>query len=69
MNGWMDTVLRIMTAVAALGAVIMSIINSFKIREVHVSINSRMDQLLEQKGLAAKAEGAAEERAFRGEQP
>jgi hypothetical protein len=69
MSDWIDNVLRIMTAVAACGAVIMSIINSFKIREVHVSINSRMDQLLEQKGLASRAEGAAEERAAKVELP
>ena len=53
---------QVITACAALGALTMSIINSFKIQDVHVSINSRMDQLLKSSNAAAKAEGVTQER-------
>jgi len=33
------------------------------VQEIRISINSRMDQLIEQKGIASKSEGVAEERA------
>jgi hypothetical protein len=56
-------VAQLITAVAAIGAVLMSYRNSRKIEQVHVSINSRMDQLLKTSGDAMKAEGVAEERA------
>jgi ACT domain-containing protein len=56
-------VIRLLTAIAAVGAAVMSIINSRRIKEVHVSINSRMDQLLRATGAASKAEGIEQERA------
>ncbi len=37
---------QLITALAALGAMVMSIRNGRKIKEVHISINSRMDRLL-----------------------
>jgi hypothetical protein len=49
-------------AISAFGAVILGVFNAMKIREVHISINSRMDQLLSARGDASKAQGAAEER-------
>jgi hypothetical protein len=54
---------QLITAIAAVGAVSMSYRNSRKIEQVHISINSRMDQLLKTSGDAMKAEGVAEERA------
>jgi hypothetical protein len=53
----------IISAVAALGAVCMSWRNSRKIQSVHVSINSRMDELLRVTGLAERARGIEEGRA------
>ena len=56
-------VAQLVTAVSAVSAVLMSYRNSRKIEQVHVSINSRMDQLLKTNGDAMKAAGVAEERA------
>lgn len=53
---------EIITALAALGALIQSWRNAGKISDVHVSINSRMDQLLKATGIASKAEGVAQGR-------
>jgi hypothetical protein len=50
------------TAIAAISAVAMSYRNSRKIEQVHISINSRMDQLLSATSDAARADGAKEER-------
>lgn len=52
--------IKIMTALASLGAVLMGIWNSHKIKQVHVSINSRMDELLREKGISSRAEGYRE---------
>jgi len=49
--------------IVAGGAVFLGILNRQGIKDLHISVNSRMDQLLEQKGLASKAEGKAEQRA------
>ena len=61
---------QLITAAAAVGAVIMSARNGRKadlaqkaIQEVHLSINSRMDQLLEAARVAAHAAGMSEEKA------
>ncbi len=51
----------IITALAALGACILSWINRGKIQEVHLSINSRMDELLREAKAAAHAAGAAQQ--------
>jgi hypothetical protein len=53
----------LITAVAAFAACILSWINKGKIQEVHLSINSRMDQLLVAAKDAAHAAGANEEKA------
>jgi hypothetical protein len=50
------------TLITAVGALVIGVINARSIREVHISINSRMDQLLISHGLEMKAEGAAQER-------
>jgi hypothetical protein len=47
-------------ATAAVGAWACSMRNSYRIQDIHVSINSRMDELLKQTGLASKAEGKVE---------
>ena len=56
-------------ALAAVIAAAVSIYNSFKIESVHVSINSRMDQMLILQGVASKAEGVSQERARKNELP
>jgi hypothetical protein len=53
---------QLITALAALGAVIMSARNGRKIQEVHLSINSRMDELLRSARASARAAGIDEER-------
>lgn len=45
-----------------MGAVAVSLWNTFKIRDVHISINSRMDQLLAASIHAAKANGVVQGR-------
>jgi hypothetical protein len=53
---------QLMTALAAVLAVALSYINGRKIQDVHLSINSRMDQLLAATQSAAEAKGAQNER-------
>jgi crotonobetainyl-CoA:carnitine CoA-transferase CaiB-like acyl-CoA transferase len=60
MSAYINDIVGVLTAVAALIAAIVSVRNSGKIREVHISINSRMDQLLTERGIAARAEGVIE---------
>jgi hypothetical protein len=50
------------SALAALGAVVMSYRNSKKIQEVHIDINSRMTELLRVSGQTAHAEGVVQGR-------
>ncbi len=52
---------QLLTAGAAFGAFLLSMRNGKKIQEVHLSINSRMDELLTATKLAAHAAGAAEQ--------
>jgi hypothetical protein len=52
----------IITAAAALGSCILGWLNRGKIQEVHLSINSRMDQLLREAREAAHAAGALQQR-------
>lgn len=58
-----DKLTTLIGALASGVAAIASYMNLRKIREVHVQINSRMDQLLKATGLLGKAEGKAEGRA------
>lgn len=53
---------QLITAFAALGGVIMGVRNGHKIQEVHLSINSRMDQLLLASTKVAHAEGVNQEK-------
>ena len=46
-----------LSALAALIAALVSVYNARKIREVHVSINSRMDKLLQITEHSARADG------------
>jgi hypothetical protein len=55
-------IVAVATLITAIGAVIIGIINSYRINDVHISINSRMDQLLLAHGKEMKAEGVKEER-------
>jgi hypothetical protein len=54
--------ISVATLITAIGAVVVGIINSNRINDVHISINSRMDQLLLAHGKEMKAEGVKEER-------
>jgi hypothetical protein len=60
---------EMITAVAAIGAVLMSFWNNRRIQDVHVLINSRMDMLLKATGVASHAEGVEQGRkdAMKGE--
>ena len=60
---------RFLTMGVALIAAIGSIHNARKIKEVHISINSRMDQLLTATGQVSEAKGLAEGRAETRELP
>ncbi len=59
---FIDKIGNVLTAIAAMGAMVVSYLNFKKISEVHVQINSRMDQLLVATGLKERAEGRAEGR-------
>ena len=48
---------QLITALAACGALVVGWLNSRKIQAVHVDINSRMTELLQVTGNAARAEG------------
>lgn len=54
---WLSQITEVITALAALTGATLGIINRRRISEVHVSINSRMDELLKATGVAAHAEG------------
>ena len=58
----MQQIAELVTALAALGAVGVSIWNSKRIKEVHLLINSRMDELLRVSGIASRAEGVQQGR-------
>jgi hypothetical protein len=62
MNDLLGEVERAVASICALGALILGILNSHKIKEVHVSINSRMDQLLLARSAASMAEGVEQGR-------
>jgi hypothetical protein len=63
MMEYLPEIERIASVVSALGAVIIGVLNARKIKEVHISINSRMEQLLKAQSEASEAKGAADERA------
>ena len=44
----------------ATGAVYLGLKNNRGIEDLHISVNSRMDQLLKEHGIASKAEGRRE---------
>lgn len=56
----LNGIASLISALAAIGAVLMSFRNSLKIKEIHISVNSRMDQILAMQAVASKAEGNAE---------
>jgi hypothetical protein len=58
---WSD-IAQLITAVAALGALVSSLRNKQKIQDIHLSINSRMDQLLKATGAEQRLIGGQEER-------
>lgn len=58
-----DSATKIVIALATAGTLAFSIYNATQISNVHISINSRMDQLLLERGKSSKAEGVSQERA------
>lgn len=61
--GWtVQAFAEIITAVAAIGALIVTFWNNQKIQEVHILINSRLDQLLAASAQAARANGVVQGR-------
>ena len=60
MNGASSLILSIATLVSALAALLVGFYNRKQIQNVHIDINSRMDQLLRAHGAEMKAEGVAE---------
>lgn len=59
MNNWGEFA-QVVTAVAALAAFISSWLNRRQIQQIHISINSRMDQLLVVTGAEQHAAGVLE---------
>lgn len=55
-----DHLLALIAALAAAGAVVLGGINKAKLNELHISVNSRLTELLEQKGKASHAEGVVQ---------
>lgn len=62
MERWVSAVAAGAAFLAALASLIASIRNARKIEQVHISINSRMDQLLAATGLAQHAAGVEQGR-------
>lgn len=57
-----DLIVAVATLISAITAALVGLHNSRKIQDVHVSINSRMDQLLTSNRVAAHSEGREEAR-------
>lgn len=55
---WLIIFSAIVPSILALAATIVSLINGSRIREVHLSLNSRLSELV----LASKAQGRQDER-------
>ena len=58
----LSSITQLITAVTSLGALLMSIYNEKKIQEVHLLINSRVDQLILSTSEVAHSLGMKEER-------
>lgn len=56
-NILLAVIVSIPPTIASVVAVIVAIVNSRKIEDLHILINSRLTQLLEQTAKASKAEG------------
>jgi hypothetical protein len=56
----LTAIASLVSSLAATAAVVSSLLNRKKIDEVHLSINSRMSELLKEKGIAAHAQGREE---------
>jgi len=60
---FLDLIIKALTATGVLVSIFISLRNSKKITEVHISTNSKMDALLAVTREAAKSEGIAQGRA------
>jgi len=56
---WIGPITGAFSALTAAGAAVLSWRNKGAIQQVHVSINSRMDELLRVTAIASRAEGIA----------
>ena len=62
MEAWAALIVSVATLITSVSAVVLAVRNSNKIQDVHLSINSRMDQLLSATGAAERAAGITQER-------
>lgn len=53
----MSVITRLIVAISAVGALMVSIYNSTQIQEVHIMMNSRLSELLDLTRASSKAEG------------
>ncbi len=53
---------RLIIAIASFGALLVSVYNSTQIKEVHLTLNSRLSELLELTRTSSRAEGLKEGR-------
>jgi hypothetical protein len=60
---WLDIAIKVVTFLGVVGAFLASLKNRAAIQEVHLSLNSRLSELIEVAKTAAHAEGVAQGRA------
>jgi hypothetical protein len=63
MMEYLPDIERIGTMFVALFGAVVGLIGLFRIKQVHVSLNSRLDEMLKLRGEVGEAKGAADERA------
>ena len=62
MERLINLITSIVTLLGVTISIVVSLMNRKKIEDVHISIDGRMDQLLQSHGKEMKAEGVAQER-------
>jgi hypothetical protein len=60
LSAWIDLGIKVVTFIGAIGALLASLRNRIAIQEVHLSINSRLTELIKSTSEAAHAAGRAE---------
>lgn len=59
---WASVAAPLIAAVAAVGAVVLGIINRNQMQQIHLTMNSRLDELVKSKKAEGHAEGVEAER-------